>query len=312
VLAVLAVSALAVPTAAGATPRALRAPSGTGSAQRVAPVLHVKHTGPRTVVVDARSTRLPRGHRLASAVIDFGDHHRSRLASLKRVVKHRYARVGAYVARLTVVDSTGQEAVGSASVIVIAPASAAPPPSASLAFDADSGPEVVVGDDSTNADASGSVAPAGASLLSATLAYGDGTVVGFTGNPSRWQDDHTYGHAGTFTATLRVVDDDGQVGTTSTVVHAFDPPSLSITGPQVPVPTGAPVVLALSANLPPGASWLAYAVDLGDGRDGTSFDGPPPATYSHVFDAPGVYVITIAAESDSGGTAVASQPITVV
>jgi hypothetical protein len=95
-------------------------------------------------------------------------------------------------------------------------------------------------------------------------------------------------------------------------VHAFDPPTLALSGPVLPVLAGTPAVLALTTFLPTGASWEGYAVDLGDGSDDTSYVGAPPATIAPVFDTPGDYVITVAVQDDAGGTAVASYEITVV
>jgi PKD repeat protein len=278
----------------------------------VTALVHVRHSSSRTVVVDARSAYLPRGHRLRSAVVDFGDHHSAHLRTLSSSVQHHYAKPGAYVTRLTVVDSTGQRDVSSAAVVVGARASAAAAPTAVLSFDDDSNSAVTVTDDSTLADASGSTAPDGGNLGTATLDYGDGTVVGFSGDPSQWQDDHSYGSAGTYTATLTVVSANGGVGTTTSTVTALDPPSVAIAGPLGPVAAGTPVTFGVLASTPAGLDWADYAIDYGNGSDAESVDGAPPASFTETFDSPGVYVVGIAVQDSAFGTASSAYLVTVV
>ncbi|HVU74195.1 MAG TPA: PKD domain-containing protein, partial [Mycobacteriales bacterium] len=121
---------------AGAAP----VPAKAAAAPKVHAKVHVRTAQHRSVVIDAAATKLPRGHRLASAVLDFGDHHRLRLSSLKAHAKHRYAKRGRYTAVLTVTDTSGLRAHSAATVLVAADGSTTvvpTPTTAVLAFDDD-------------------------------------------------------------------------------------------------------------------------------------------------------------------------------
>ncbi|HVU74191.1 MAG TPA: PKD domain-containing protein, partial [Mycobacteriales bacterium] len=236
------------------------------------------------------------------------------LSSLKAHAKHRYAKRGRYTTVLTVTDTSGLRAHSAATVLVAADGSTTlvpTPTTAVLAFDDDQSSDVRVTSDSTTVDAYDSLAADGTTLTNATLDYGDGTIVQLDGDPSTWEDFHTY-TPGDYQATLTVVASDGSTSSTTTAVHAFDPPTLALAGPVLPVPAGQPVTLGVTAALAPGTTWLDWTAEYGDGIDGDPNEGAPPTTLQHTYDTPGQYIVTIAVQTDSYGTASSSYLITVV
>jgi chitodextrinase len=122
-------------------------------------------------------------------------------------VSHKYDTAGTYVATLTLIDPFGRQASISKSVTVTAGAT----PTAAFVF-SPTAPRV---GQSVNFNASASRAPAGASIVSYTWDFGDGTPRQTTGSPVIGK---VYGTAATYTVTLVVTDSTGKTATVSVAV----------------------------------------------------------------------------------------------
>ena len=75
----------------------------------------------QAVVFSLAGSKLEAGRRLRSLTIRFGDGTSARLSGLRAAPHHTYQKPGAYVARLTLVDSSGHRSVAARTLVVGAP-----------------------------------------------------------------------------------------------------------------------------------------------------------------------------------------------
>ncbi len=152
--------------------------------------------------------------------------------------------------------------------------------------------------------------PAGVTLQSGLLDYGDGSVPeAFTGDPTSWFSVHNYPTAGVKTATLTVTDSASKSATDVVTIHVFDLPTATITATGQPQ-AGVPFTFTLGATTPAGTSlqtWTTYGAGV-DGGFGTA----PPATYTYTFTEAGTYAVSFSVVNDVGGEGVASVEVTVL
>ncbi|UZN04309.1 PKD domain-containing protein [Cellulomonas sp. S1-8] len=230
-----------------------------------------------TVALDGTTSSDPDGT-VAAWDWDLGDGSTAQGAT----VAHTYAEPGTYTVTLTVTDDDGATSQVAQEVTVITGL-----PSAQLTVAAD---RLTVA-----LDASASSDPDG-TLAAHDWTFGDGvTGTGATA-------EHTYDEPGTYTVTLTVTDDDGQVATASQ---------------DVTVGTGEPVasfttavdrrVLTLDAggSSDPDGEIVDWQWDLGDG---TALTGP---TVVHTYDGPGAYLVTLTVTDDDGQVASATRSVMV-
>lgn len=197
-------------------------------------------------------------------------------------VAHTYAEPGTYTVTLTVTDDDGATAQTAQEVTVITGL-----PSAALTLTADRLAVAV--------DAAGSSDPDG-TLAAYDWSFGDGATG--TGVSA----EHTYAEPGTYTVTLTVTDDDGQVAVASQDVTVG-------TGEPVAEFTAAAerrtVTLDASASTDPDGQLVDWQWDLGDGNYLTG------ATGTHTYAEPGTYTVTLTVTDDDGQEATATQDVVI-
>ena len=168
----------------------------------VSPASVVDH---QTALFDASASR----GTIASYEWSFGDGERD----TGRTVDHDYESPGTYVVRLTIVDPYGRTATKSQSLTV---GPNTQQPTAVFVF-SPAAPRVGQG---VNFNAAQSRAPAGASIVSYTWNFGDGTPVRVTGDPATTK---AYAAAGSYQVTLTVTDNFGRTTTSGAVAVAIVP-----------------------------------------------------------------------------------------
>ncbi|MDJ0807552.1 MAG: PKD domain-containing protein [Gammaproteobacteria bacterium] len=141
-------------------------------------------------------------------------------------------------------------------------------------------------------DGSGSFDPDGGAITDYAWDFGDGNT-GSGAQPS-----HTYASAGTYTVSLVVTDDDGQVSdaaqTSAEIVAAPEVPVADPNGPYSGK-AGREVNFDGTASFDPdGGSITDYAWDFGDGNTGI---GPTP---THVYANAATYTVTLMVTDDEG------------
>ncbi|MGU7811554.1 PKD domain-containing protein [Burkholderia sp. AW49-1] len=121
---------------------------------------------------------------------------------------------------------------------------------------------------------------------------------------------HTYASAGTFEATLTVVDVHGVVATSTTTVTVSalpappSPPSIVTLSGASPVPGSALSFLAISTNNKGGP--LTYAWSFGDGQ------GETGAHTQHAYGAVGRYLVSVTATNPAGLSSASTTTVTIV
>jgi PKD repeat protein len=146
---------------------------------------------------------------------------------------------------------------------------------------------------SFNPTASGSTNP----ISSATWDFGDGATTFKTTSPLAAVS-HTYAAPGQFTVKLTLVDNRGNlVSTTQQVTVVDEAPTAAFTiAPSHPA-VGQPVSFDGSSSSDPDGSVASYSWDFGDG---SSITGPNTVTPSHSYSAAGVYTVTLRVTDTSG------------
>jgi PKD repeat protein len=140
---------------------------------------------------------------------------------------------------------------------------------------------------------------------SATWNFGDGTATYFNrlGN-TLLPVSHTYTTLGTYTVTLTLVDDLGNVATVSQQVRADEPPIASFDVTASPG-SGQPTAFDAGDSADPDGSVVSYSWNFGDGTTGSG------ATPTHVYAAPGTYSVTLTVTDSDGMVASTSESVPV-
>jgi PKD repeat protein len=242
-------------------------------------------TATEDVAFDGSSSSDPDGT-IESYEWDFGDGAHATGAT----ASHAYADPGSYHVTLTVIDDEGGSAEASHLVVV---SDAPPQPAFTIGTSSPTATQPVAFDGSASSDPDGSIA---------TYSWNFGDGDGATGaTPS-----HTFAHAGEYTVTLEVTDDEGGTAEISHLVSVAGVTPVAAFTVSTASPTAAqPVVFDGSTSLDSDGSIAAYGWDFGDGRAGA---GSTPA---HAFAHPGEYTVTLTVTDDEGGTAEVSHSVSV-
>jgi len=212
-----------------------------------------------------------------------------------------YPDDGIFNLDLQVTDTSGESDTDSTTVTVsnVAPSVIVP------SITADNLATINEGDTFTG---SGSFTDPGADTWTATVDYGDGTgSQPLTLNPDKMFNlQHTYlddDDDDTYTVTVSVTDDDNGLGSASFDVIVNNlPPTLSlITAILDPVSVGTEISASASFTDPGTADTHTAQWDWGDGTvtQGAVSDS---VTYSHIYNDPGIYTITLTVTDDDGGS----------
>jgi PKD repeat protein len=219
-------------------------------------------------------------------------------AAMGRTTSHSYSTPGSYTVSLTVTNDGGKFATTSQTITVAASAV----PSAAFVFSpASPGVGQVI-----QFNASTSTAVAGHSIVSYVWNWGDGA----TGSGQLAS--HSYTAAGTYTVTLSVVDDAGQMSTTSTPVTVTS--SGGGTGTATAAFTFSPAspnalqTVFFNASTSTGSAGHAITIYAWDFGDGVSALG---VSVSHSYAAAGVFTVTLTVTDDAGQKGNKSAALTV-
>ena len=156
----------------------------------------------------------------------------------------------------------------------------------------------------TEFDAGASVAAVGVS--SATWNFGDGSDPSFQIGPPE-QITHVYANPGSYTVSLTLVDNDGNLATTSRTVTVKRPLGVGFTIRPVHPAAGSPVIVDGTATDPNSGDWVAY-YRWSFGSDSGAFGNRA----MHVFRRPGFYPVTFMATDSDGVTTKMTRTIDVV
>lgn len=221
---------------------------------------------------------------------DFGDGR----SGVGPTSSHTYLLAGTYLATLTIRDANGRSAEVTRAVIV----GGGTPPTAVLSVSPTDPKE----QDTVFFNASGSTAVPGRTIASHAWDFGDGsTGSGVTTS-------HAYHTTGTYTVTLKVTDDRGQIGTAtaSVVVGVTGPTAGFVFSPTKP-DDGDTVFFDAIASVPgPGRTIVSYRWNFGDG--GASTAGPKT---THKYANDGTFEVQLQVTNDVAETDTTSQSVTV-
>ena len=203
---------------------------------------------------------------------------------------HAYAHSGTYQARLEVIDNDGKSSAVTHSVAV---ANAPPLASFAVLTPSPTASAPVAFDGSASSDPDGAIG-------GYSWDFGDGAhASGATAS-------HAYAHAGNYTVTLKVTDDQGKTTAISHLVGVANASPVAAFAVSTPAPAATlPVGFDGSASSDPDGAIAAYRWDFGDGAGGAG------ATPSHAFPEPGLYPVTLEVTDFEGRTAEASQMVSI-
>ena len=138
-------------------------------------------------------------------------------------------------------------------------------------------------------------------ITSATLDFGDGTSTSLGNLSSTATVSHAYSNTGSFTATLRAVDANGETTTASAVVTITTPTPIGV-NITVTQGTGANVKLfTFTANVTPAAAAELVESYTWDFDDGTKVVTTGNTT-SHMYTQSGRYIVTVTVRTTDGRT----------
>ncbi|MGH2873971.1 MAG: PKD domain-containing protein, partial [Solirubrobacteraceae bacterium] len=161
-------------------------------------------------------------------------------------------------------------------------------------------PSIVAVGAPVDLDPSASTAHAG--FGSATWGFGDGSSAFTIGTPTAQT--HVYAQAGTYTATLTLVDADGDVAATTSQIEVVAPPQAAFTAPASAQPGAAVTFDAGASSDPdPGGSIVSYAWNWDDGTADQTVADPQ---VQHVYSTPGSYTVSLTVTDADG---IASAPV---
>jgi PKD repeat protein len=141
-----------------------------------------------------------------------------------------------------------------------------------------------------------------ASRCTYSWTFGDG------GSGSGVSTTHTYRDAGSFTVTLRVVDDRGQsasLSQTLTVAAGAPPTSSFVYSPNPPAVSQDIFFTGEASRAAPGRTLVGYDWNFGSGRNASG------VTAVKRYDTPATYVVTLTVTDDAGQQGTSSQSVIV-
>ena len=221
---------------------------------------------------------------------DFGDGTTGSGAT----VTHAYSSPSTHTVTLTVTDAFDRIATAARSVTVVTGGT----PTASFTVSPVS-PNL---GDTVFFNASASTAPSGRSIVSYDWTFGDGGAA--TGTTVS----HVFGVAATYSVTLKVTDDRGATGsTTSSVVVATSRPVASFVFSPTAPSTNTPVFFDASASRATvaGRTLVSYDWIFGDGSTGTG------VTVDHGFDFASTFNVTLTVTDSVGDKATTTASVSV-
>lgn len=206
---------------------------------------------------------------------DFGDGETSVIQS----PSHVFETGGDYSVTVTVTDANGDEATDSINITVGDDDS----PTVTATATPESGLAPLAVD-------FGATVAGGNEPMSFQWDFGDGTATVELQNPA-----HTYTSSGTYTATVIVTDDDGDVASDSVTIVVGSDETPSATANATPISGIEPLDVAFTAIGVGGNAPLSYSWNFGDGSPATTTQNP-----THTFATAGVYNVTLIV-SDADG-----------
>jgi hypothetical protein len=217
---------------------------------------------------------------------------------------HVYTARGHYTATLLLED-TGTPPAPLVSPALVDVYVSAMPVAAFTAPSGDLRPNVAYG-----FDASASSEADSGTIVEYDWDWGDGT----TSTTSSPLTQHTFTGDAFRDVTVTAVNDLGLASAPVThTVHVHDvPPVVQLVGSPTKVTTSQKVTLSVSASSPDGGSIVAYQWDLDANGSFETSTGTSPSVAAGPFPNPGVVYLSVKAIDDSGGSTVATVPITVV
>jgi len=245
------------------------------------------------VFFNASETIPAPGTQIVSYAWDFGDGSTGSGVT----ASHTYRAAGEYRVTLTVRDNRG--ATNSTSQPLEVEESR---PLASFTF-SPAAPSVGT---TVFFNASASRAASGREIVNYGWNFGDGTT------RSNMTTTHVFTQARTYTVTLTVTDNVGEIGVASqtvTVGGTGTGPAASFTVSPSPATVGTSVVVDATASTPtPGATIVAYTWNFGDS---TTTEERSTPTHSHTYAAPGTVTITLTVRDSLGRTSTTTRTLTV-
>ncbi len=251
-------------------------------------------TAPLTVSFDGTGSVPPAGASIVSYSWDFGDGN----TGIGSTTSHTYTADGTFTASLVVEDSNG--GLNAATITITVDPAPVDDPVAAFTANPNTGTAPLTVD----FDASTSTPPAGATLISYSWDFGDGT----TGTGETVS--HTYNAAGTYTAILTVEDSNSNTDTEEANITVEDTPSEDPVAAFTADPVSGTVPLDVSFDAtgstpPEGETITAYSWDFGDGNTGTG------ETVSHTYNETGTFTVTLVVEASNGNTDTETVNVTV-
>jgi PKD repeat protein len=207
---------------------------------------------------------------------------------------HVYPFPGEYAVVLTVTDHDGASSSATVAVKITKPNS-----SPVAVFSAV--PSAVVPQETIQFDATGSLDGDGW-ITSYQWDFGDGSVADgqFVA--------HQFSASGTYPVILRVVDNDGAIGTLQAQILVIDTnqaPQPQLTVSSLALDPGDPLVCKADGSIDPDGEIVSFKWTFGDG---TSAEGTPA---THVYNVAGTYRVTLTATDNLGAWQSTAQTITV-
>nr|WP_320010684.1 PKD domain-containing protein [uncultured Desulfobulbus sp.] len=249
-------------------------------------------TAPLTVNFDAASST----GNIIQYQWDFGDGSTGEASQISK----EYSNAGTYTAKLNVVDSLGVTSSAFVSVVVNEPVVVNSPPIAVISSSVAVGAAPLV----VSFDGSKSTVIAPATISSYFWSFGDGT------SASGANVSHSFTSAGTYSASLQVIDSNGLTDTTTTPVvvtaateNAAPTAAINVT----PNSGAAPLTVTFDASgsADSDGSIASYTWHYGDGGSGTS------KTVTHTYTTEASFTATLQVTDDLGATGTASTTVTV-
>jgi PKD repeat protein len=196
---------------------------------------------------------------------------------------HTYAAAGTFTVSLTVVDNDGLSSAPASTTATIVEQTQIPVADPNGPYTGVEGREVTF-------DGTGSYDPDGGSIVSYAWDFGDGNT-GIGANPT-----NVYVAAGTYTVTLTVTDDEGEVSVpaTTSAVIALDVAPTALTDGPYNGTVNVSLTMDGSTSFDPDGVIVSWDWDFGDGDTGAG------ETTSHAYAAEGVYTVSLTVTDDFG------------